>query len=69
MLMGPLRPGFASQDPVAIRTAGRYINLGDWITHFTYAKFEGTELKLMKRNGDGPPGNDVVITGAPAGKP
>ncbi len=24
----------------------RYINLGDWISNFTYAEFDGTELKL-----------------------
>ncbi len=23
-----------------------YINLGDWISHFTYAEFDGTEMKL-----------------------
>lgn len=26
----------------------RYINLGDWITHFTYAVFDGQELSLKK---------------------
>ncbi|TAH08937.1 MAG: UDP-2,3-diacylglucosamine diphosphatase [Sphingobacteriia bacterium] len=26
----------------------RYINLGDWISNFTYAEFDGTELKLCK---------------------
>lgn len=25
----------------------RYINLGDWITNFTYAVFNGTDLKLL----------------------
>jgi len=25
-----------------------YINLGDWITHFTYAVFDGKELRLLK---------------------
>ena len=24
----------------------RYINLGDWISNFTYAEFDGTDLKL-----------------------
>lgn len=52
-----------------VRPGSRYVNLGDWITWFTYAVFDGNELRLMKRNGDGPPGNDTVITGAPAGKP
>lgn len=28
--------------------ASRYINLGDWITHFTYAEFDGEELQLKK---------------------
>lgn len=49
----------------------RYINLGDWITHFTYAVFDGTEMKLMKRMGDlstgtGALSGDVQITGGPA---
>ena len=44
----------------------RYINLGDWIKHFTYTVFDGGELKLMKRNGDGPLSADVRITGGPA---
>lgn len=26
----------------------KYINLGDWINHFTYAFFDGTELQLQK---------------------
>ncbi len=26
----------------------RYINLGDWITHFTYAEFDGNNVKLCK---------------------
>lgn len=25
----------------------RYINLGDWIRYFTYASFDGEELKLL----------------------
>ncbi len=28
-----------------------YINLGDWISHFTYAVFDGEELKLEKWEG------------------
>jgi UDP-2,3-diacylglucosamine hydrolase len=24
----------------------RYINLGDWLSHFTYAVFDGTEMVL-----------------------
>ena len=26
----------------------RYINLGDWITNFTYAEFDGTDVQLKK---------------------
>lgn len=26
----------------------RYINLGDWVRYFTYAEFDGNELKLLK---------------------
>ncbi len=26
----------------------RYINLGDWVRYFTYAVFDGTDLKLLK---------------------
>ncbi|MCH7820087.1 MAG: UDP-2,3-diacylglucosamine diphosphatase [Candidatus Marinimicrobia bacterium] len=29
-----------------------YINLGDWITHFTYASFDGKELSLCYWKGD-----------------
>lgn len=50
--------------PVGDRS--RYINLGDWITYFTYAVFDGSEMKLMQRNGDGPIENDLQISGAPA---
>lgn len=54
--------------PVDLEVApgARYVNLGDWITHFTYATFDGRELKLMKRTGDGPLSGDVRITGGPA---
>ena len=31
----------------------RYINLGDWINHFTYAVFDGNEMKLKKFEGPG----------------
>jgi len=36
--------------PIDIRLSeqSRYINLGDWITHFTYAEFDGNEVKLCK---------------------
>ncbi|HRH37491.1 MAG TPA: hypothetical protein PK760_04055, partial [Flavobacteriales bacterium] len=49
-----------------IAPSSRYVNLGDWISYFTYATFEGSELKLMKRMSDGPLSEDVRIAGAPA---
>lgn len=45
----------------------RYINLGDWITRFTYAVFDGNELKLMQRNGDGPLSGDLPAPRVPSG--
>lgn len=39
---------------------------GDRITHFTYAVFDGDELRLMKRNGYGPLSAVVRITVGPA---
>jgi UDP-2,3-diacylglucosamine hydrolase len=45
----------------------RYINLGDWISWFTYAVFDGNELRLMQRAGDGDPLGDTRVSGAPAG--
>lgn len=59
--------GSLAGDPAgAMGNHARYINLGDWITHFTYAVFDGNGLKLMKRKGDGPLSTDVRITGGPA---
>jgi UDP-2,3-diacylglucosamine hydrolase len=54
--------------PIDLEVApgSRYINLGDWITYYTYATFDGTELKLMKRMGDGALSGDVRISGGPA---
>ena len=49
-----------------VKPGSRYINLGDWITYFTYGVFDGTEVKLMKRVGDGTLSADVRITGGPA---
>lgn len=52
---------------VMVGATSRYVNLGDWITHFTYAVFDGTDLKLMKRDAhDGPLSSDRVISGGPA---
>jgi UDP-2,3-diacylglucosamine hydrolase len=31
-----------------LRENSRYINLGDWIVHFTYAVFDGNEISLKK---------------------
>ncbi len=33
---------------ISLSEQSRYINLGDWITHFTYAEFDGNEVKLCK---------------------
>ncbi len=30
----------------ALSEQGRYINLGDWISNFTYAEFDGNDMKL-----------------------
>ncbi|MCB9169739.1 MAG: UDP-2,3-diacylglucosamine diphosphatase [Flavobacteriales bacterium] len=49
-----------------VAPGSRYVNLGDWITYFTYAVFDGEELQLMQRTGDGPTSGDVRISGAPA---
>lgn len=56
--------GSATRDPAG--TSSRYINLGDWITHFTYAVFDGEEMKLMKREGNGSLSADRRISGGPA---
>ncbi len=33
---------------IALSPSSTYINLGDWITYFTYAVFDGTNLRLEK---------------------
>jgi UDP-2,3-diacylglucosamine hydrolase len=33
---------------IAISENSKYINTGDWITHYTYAVFDGKELQLKK---------------------
>jgi UDP-2,3-diacylglucosamine hydrolase len=43
----------------------RYINLGDWITWFTYAVFDGNELCLRKRESDNALATDPRLSGAP----
>jgi UDP-2,3-diacylglucosamine hydrolase len=39
--------------PVDFRltNTSRYINLGDWISYFTYAVFDGKELELKSYTG------------------
>ncbi|MFN6115721.1 MAG: hypothetical protein ACK46G_02585 [Flavobacteriales bacterium] len=49
-----------------VAPGSRYVNLGDWIGYYTYATFDGQDLKLMKRTSDGPLSGDVQITGGPA---
>jgi UDP-2,3-diacylglucosamine hydrolase len=34
----------------ALSSNSRYINLGDWIKHFTYAEFDGNDVYLKKWN-------------------
>ena len=33
---------------INLNSKSKYINLGDWISHFTYASFDGTKLELKK---------------------
>jgi len=33
---------------IKLNDTSRYINLGDWLSHFTYAEFDGNELYLKK---------------------
>lgn len=35
---------------IALSDNSRYINLGEWINHFTYAVYDGQELQLKKYN-------------------
>ncbi len=51
---------------IEVKPGTRYINLGDWISYFTYAVFDGTSTQLLKRIGDGPLSADQRITGGPA---
>ena len=37
---------FHSYEDIKIDKDSRYINLGDWIDHYSYAEFDGDELKL-----------------------
>lgn len=33
---------------IDLPNGAKYINLGDWLTYYTYAKFDGSELKLLE---------------------
>ena len=33
---------------INLNSKSKYINLGDWISHFTYGSFDGTKLELKK---------------------
>ena len=44
----------------------RYINLGDWITWFTYAVFDEAGMRLMKRAATDLIQDDRQVTGGPA---
>src|SRR5690606_2919906 len=48
------------------RSHARYINLGDWITHFTYAVLDEGGLRLMKRSNADRFADDIRIMGGPA---
>ncbi len=49
---------------LSVGPRSRYLNLGDWITYFTYAVFDGQTLRLMKRMSDGPLSGDPETPGA-----
>ncbi len=51
---------------MAVDKGARYINLGDWITYFTYGVFDGSDMRLMKRMSDGELNGDPRIAGGPA---
>ena len=34
-----------------LNSVSRYINLGDWINYFTYAVFDGSDMKLVSFTG------------------
>jgi UDP-2,3-diacylglucosamine hydrolase len=33
---------------ISLNENSKYVNLGDWITHFTYAVFDGNNVELRK---------------------
>ena len=33
---------------IALNSQSKYINLGDWVTHFTYGVFDGQRFELKK---------------------
>ncbi len=36
---------------IPLKNGGKYINLGEWLHHFTYAVFDGNDLRLEKFEG------------------
>ncbi len=49
---------------IGLSKGSRYVNLGDWITNFTYAVLRGPDLTLMQRTQDGSLALDQAYTGA-----
>jgi UDP-2,3-diacylglucosamine hydrolase len=40
-----------------IGESSRFINLGDWMNHFSYGVFDGIDFKLKQYNYQGPGGH------------
>lgn len=36
---------------ITLTKQSRYVNLGDWLKYFTYAEFDGQDLRLLESNG------------------
>ncbi|HQV39501.1 MAG: UDP-2,3-diacylglucosamine diphosphatase [Flavobacteriales bacterium] len=49
-----------------VAAGSRYINLGDWITWFTYAVFDESGMRLMKRSETDLMQDDRQVSGGPA---
>ncbi|MBK9061020.1 MAG: hypothetical protein IPL81_14540 [Flavobacteriales bacterium] len=60
-----LRPSAPTQGHGG-RCRSRYINLGDWITWFTYAVFDESGMRLMKRSETDLMQDDRQVSGGPA---
>jgi UDP-2,3-diacylglucosamine hydrolase len=37
---------------IHLQNNSRYINLGEWVTHYTYAEFDGNGLELKTYSGN-----------------